>query len=184
MYHKAVDESNFIGLLQKKDERALDYVIEKYGGLIKAIVRKHLFEFPDKCGECMDDILLTVWYQIDHFDREKNTFPGWLAAVCKYKAIDYKRKYHRQAMELPLSEEEPDLQDSPEDRLLSEESGEEMRELLKPLSQEDRALFWDCYVKEKSVHSIARERRVNVSVLYNRISRGKKKIKQIMEAHQ
>lgn len=183
MYHKAVDESNFIDLLKKKDERALDYVIEKYGGLIKAVVQKHLFEFPDKCGECMDDILLTVWYQIDHFDREKNTFTGWLAAVCKYKAIDYKRKYHRQAMELPLSEKEPGLQGNPEDSLILEVN-EEMQTLLEPLSQEDRVLFWDCYVREKSVHTIAQERRVNVSVLYNRISRGKKKIRQVMEVHQ
>jgi RNA polymerase sigma factor, sigma-70 family len=181
LHQKTVDETNFIRLLEKKDERALDYVIDTYGSLIKAIVHKHLYSFPDKCGECMNDILLAVWTQISHYNPEKCGFSGWLAAVSKYKAIDYKRRYYKQLTEAPLSEEETDTQGNPEESILEQEISEETQSLLQYLSEEDRTLFWDCYVKEEPMESLARERNTNVSALYNRLSRDKKKLRQCRE---
>lgn len=181
MHIKTIDDTNFIGLLQKKDERALDYVIDTYGGLIKAIVHKHLFGFPDKCGECVNDILLTVWNQIDHYDPEKNSFSGWLAVLCKYKAIDYKRRYYRQLSESPLSEETESTQFDPEENLFSQEISEKTQTLLQYLTEEDRELFWDCYVNDEPVEQLAKERNMKVSALYNRLSRGRKKLRQYRE---
>jgi len=38
-----MNDENFINQLKKKNEKALDYVIQKYGWLIKTIVSKHYF---------------------------------------------------------------------------------------------------------------------------------------------
>lgn len=181
MHQKMVDETNFVRLLEKKDERALDYVIDTYGGLIKAVVHKHLYNFPDKCDECINDILLAVWTEIKHYNSEKCSFSGWLAAVSKYKAIDYKRRYCKQLAESPLPEEETDIKSNPEESVLEQEISEEMQNLLQHLSEEDRKLFWDCYVKEEPVQSLAKKRNMNVAALYNRLSRGKKKLRQCRE---
>ncbi len=181
MHVKTINHTNFISLLRKKDEHALEYVIDTYGGLIKAIVQKHLFAFPDKCEECMDDILLAVWNQIDHFDPEKNNFSGWLAAVCKYKAIDYKRRYYKQLSESPLSDEAVSTQYNPEEELFTQEISEKTQSLLQYLTDDDQKLFWDCYVKDESPEQLAEKRRIKVSALYNRLSRGKKKLRQCKE---
>ena len=37
-----VNEENFILKLKKRNEKALDYVVDNYGGIIKAVVKKHL----------------------------------------------------------------------------------------------------------------------------------------------
>jgi RNA polymerase sigma-70 factor, ECF subfamily len=177
LHGKTVDETNFINLLKSRDESALDYVIDTYGGLMKAIVHKHLYGFPDKCGECINDILLAVWNQIDHFDEGKCSFPGWLAAVCKYKTIDYKRKYYKQLSESPLSEEEISTQYNPEESILEQEISEETQCLLQYLSADDQKLFLDCYVNDQPIEVLAKARHAKVSALYNRISRGRKKIK-------
>lgn len=181
MHRKTIDETNFISLLRKKDERALDYVVDAYGSLIKAIVHKHLYAFPDKCGECVNDVLLAVWNQIEHFDPEKSSFSGWLAAVCKYKSIDCKRKYYKQLFEAPLSEEEISTEGNPEEDILALEISEETQSLLQYLSDEDQKLFWDCYVRDEPLELLAQERNAKVSALYNRLSRGRKKLRQCRE---
>ncbi|MEK1831143.1 sigma factor [Priestia megaterium] len=76
-----------------KKEKGLELLIDQYGGLITAIVRKHLGTLKSYEEECVNDVLLAVWHHIDRFDSEKNTFKNWVAAVAKYKAIDYQRKY-------------------------------------------------------------------------------------------
>ncbi len=182
LHRNTIDETNFITLLQKEDERALDYVVDTYGSLIKAVVHKHLYAFPDKCSECVNDVLLAVWNQIDHFDPQKNSFSGWLAAICKYKSIDYKRKYYKQLFEAPLSEEQISSEGNPEETILALEISEETQSLLQYLSNEDQKLFWDCYVKDEPLEQIAQEKNAKVSALYNRLSRGRKKLRQYREA--
>nr|WP_160688250.1 DNA replication protein [Clostridium sp. C2-6-12] len=39
-----INEENFIQQLRKKNEKALDYVIDNYEWIIKYIVRKHLYK--------------------------------------------------------------------------------------------------------------------------------------------
>lgn len=181
MIQKKVDQKNFIRLLQKKDERALDYVIETYGGLIQAIVRRHLFSFPDKCGECVNDILLAVWNEIGHFDSSKNEFSGWLAAICKYKAIDTKRRSFKLLAESPLDENQAAPQHNPEETVLAREISEETESLLLNLPPEERKLFWDCYVEREPVENLAKERNLNASAIYNHLSRDKKKLRRLRE---
>jgi RNA polymerase sigma-70 factor (ECF subfamily) len=36
---------------------------------------------------------MAVWDNIDTFCPEKNSFKNWVAAIAKYKSIDYKRRY-------------------------------------------------------------------------------------------
>lgn len=38
-----INEENYIHQLQKHNEKALLYVIDKYGGLLKAVISKSLF---------------------------------------------------------------------------------------------------------------------------------------------
>ncbi|WP_411675906.1 sigma-70 family RNA polymerase sigma factor [Caproicibacter sp.] len=177
---KKITRENFVDRLTARDERALDYVIDSYGGMIRSIVRKRLSSLPNQWEECENDILLAVWNEIGHFDSTKNNFTGWLAAVCRYKAIDCLRRSIKYRNELPLNYEELDCSAAPQP-----EFGSEVREavldLLRELPEEDRRLFWDCYVREKPADQLARERNIKVSALYNRLSRGRKKLKQIRE---
>ena len=45
--------------------------------------------------ECVDDILLIVWYNINSYDENRGKFRNWLISVAKFKAIDYKRKSNK-----------------------------------------------------------------------------------------
>ena len=183
MFGKKANDQNFIGLLKRKDEAALDYVVDTYGGLIKAVVHRHLSAFPDDCGECVNDILLTVWEHSEDFDPERSSFPAWLSAVSKYKAIDFKRRRARTLTEAPLTGEEPSESGNPEEAVLADEIDAETKSLLEHLSEDDRQLFWGRYVEGQSVELLAKQRNIKVSALYNRLSRDRKKLKSLKEAN-
>ena len=78
MYKPRITDKNFVERLRSKDERALEYIIEKYGGLLYSIIRKKLNLIPDMVDECFDDVLLKVWDHADDYDEEKDCYNFYL----------------------------------------------------------------------------------------------------------
>ncbi|MDD6214142.1 MAG: sigma-70 family RNA polymerase sigma factor [Firmicutes bacterium] len=159
----------------KKDERAFGALVDKYGGLIKSIVRYHLSDFPSYIEDCENDILLALWQNMAHYDTGKNSLKNWIGAVSKYKCIDYKRKYYK---ELEM--------ENIEDRIIAqndvyESLKEDVQSLLAGLSEADRELFYRRYILGERVEEIARRSGRNAAILYNRLSRGRKKLKRCIK---
>ena len=169
-----MEDDWIVECITRKKEKGLELLIDQYGGLITAIVRKHLGTLKSYEEECVNDVLLAVWHHIDRFDREKNTFKNWVAAVAKYKAIDYQRKYIKTQHEA-LGEAE-----------FGEKAGgnvqaDDVEELLGHLNEGDRELFKAYYLQEVELKQIAEKQETTISNLYNRLSRGRKKLKAIFK---
>lgn len=58
----SITEHNVVQHIKERNERAIPFMIQTYGGLLQVI------------------------------DPNKNTFKQWIAAIAKYRAIDYQRK--------------------------------------------------------------------------------------------
>ena len=170
-----INENNVVQQLQKRNEEALHYIIGHYGGLIKSIVSRHLYQFRHIHEECMDDILLGIWTNIDSFNPEKNSLKNWIAAISKYKAIDYKRM-HVKFLEQQSIEDNDLVSPLDDDKL---ELSLELESLLSHLKQEDRELLINYYVDEIDTTTLAKELQVGQSVIYNRLSRGRKKLRKL-----
>ncbi len=172
-----IGEHNYIQQLQLQNEDALIYVIEKYGGLLKAIIRKTLYLMPEELEECLNDVLLSIWNHIDSFDESRSTFKNWAAAIAKYKSIDYLRKYRQKIQYTELEEVVISKEDLELKRLIDGTLSEELEKLLSCLIEEDRKLFLKLYVEEKSMDEISRETGMGKAVIYNRLSRGKQRMR-------
>ncbi|WP_129703344.1 sigma-70 family RNA polymerase sigma factor [Priestia megaterium] len=169
-----MEDDWIVACITRKKEKGLELLIDQYGGLITSIVRKHLSTLKSYEEECVNDVLLAVWHHIHRFDSEKNTFKNWVAAVAKYKAIDYQRKYIKTQHE-SLSEAEFD-----EKAEGSVQAGD-VEELLGHLNEGDRELFKAYYLQEIELKQIAQKQQTTISNLYNRLSRGRKKLKAIFK---
>ena len=161
--------------IKKHDEKAFEKLVDVYGGLIKSITAYHMSAFREYQEECVNDILLSIWRNIKSYDERKNTLKNWIGAICKYKCIDYKRKYYKENF-VELDETIP-VPDPTEKLILEQEIEMETEELLSSLSPRDRELFRRRYINEESVEEISRDMQLAPSVLYNRLSRGKKKLR-------
>lgn len=172
-----IGENNYIEQLCLHNEAALIYVIDTYGGLLKSVISKHLFAMHDRVEECLNDVLLNIWQNISSFDEGRNTFKNWAAAIARYRAIDYLRKYQRELQQVEIEDTLVSEEDVMFKRLIDEEVSEEMERLLSCLNKKDRILFWKLYVEEKPMEEVSRETGMKKAVIYNRLSRGRQRIR-------
>lgn len=172
-----ITEKNYIQQLQLHNEEALIYVIDMYGGLLKAVIRKHLFTMPHKQEECMNDVLLSIWEHAASFDAKKNNFKNWAAAIARYEAIDYLRKYKRDLEQLCMDDVTAAENDRMLEQLIEGELSREVEQLLLCLKPLDRKIFMKLFVEEESVEQISEDTGLPRDVIYNRVSRGKRKMR-------
>ena len=175
-----INEENFIIQLRKRNEKALDYVIDNYGWIIKSIVKKHLYNLQIVQDECINDVLIGIWNNIDTFDENKSEFKNWVAGIAKFKSIDYKRKYlkgleYENIDDLNISVSESTYE------ILENELSLDVEEMLNCLNEKDRDLFYKLYVEEIEVNKISEETGMKRDAIYNRVSRAKKKIRDIFK---
>ncbi len=93
-----IDEDNFIRQLKYRNSKALDFIVDEYSNLVLKIIRTVLNSnfHSQYVEECANDVFWSVWSNIGSFDEQKGNFKYWIAAISKYKAIDYKRKLFKQ----------------------------------------------------------------------------------------
>lgn len=172
-----IGEHNFIQQLQLQNEKALLYVIDEYGGLLMSIIRRQLFGIPHRQEECFNDVLLKIWQNISDFDESKNTFKNWAAAVTRYRAIDYLRQYQREVATVDIDDTVIVKEDRILARMIERELSEEVEMMLDSLKPVDRDLFMKLYVEEQSVEQVSRETGMKQEVIYNHLSRSKRKLR-------
>jgi len=163
-----------IKYIKKKKEKGMELLIDNYRGIITAIVRRHLGVLINYEEECVDDVLLSIWDNIKSFDNSKNNFKNWICAISKYKAIDYKKKYLSKIEYMDMSETIYYI----DEQLLKSEIEEEINDILSHLNESDRILFKQHYLDGHTLKEIAFKNNISVSNIYNRISRGRKKIRE------
>lgn len=169
----AMTDDELVYGIRRKDESALDALVHQYGGLIKSVVSYHISEIYR--DECINDILFSIWNNISKFNPEKNSLKNWIGAVCKYKCIDYKRKYYKEK----ISEMDENIPSSytAEQSILMQETEKEIDELLSYLRPTDREIFRRRYIENETVDEISNQMHIESSVLYNRLSRGRRRLK-------
>lgn len=176
-----IEEKNLISQLIKKNEKALDYVIDHYGWIIKSIVYKHLYNLKSVQDECINDILLGIWNNIDSFDEGRSEFKNWVAGIAKFKSIDYKRKYLKDLEYENVDDLNISIPDNTHEEIIKDELNDDILDMLNCLKEKDKDLFYKLYVEEKEISDVSSETGLKKEVIYNRLSRGKKKIQKIFK---
>ncbi|WP_270660059.1 sigma-70 family RNA polymerase sigma factor [Paraclostridium bifermentans] len=162
-----------IKYIKKKNQKGMEILIDQYNGLITSVIRYHLGSLINYEEECVSDTLLAIWDNVEGFDQDKNTFKNWICAIAKYKAIDYKRKYLNKIDISDLDEQNYYI----DKNLLKIEIQEELNETLKFLSEEDKEIFKRYYLNDESVIDIANDKKLAISSVHSKLSRGKAKIR-------
>ena len=170
-----------IKYIKKKKEEGLRLLIDEYAAFILAIVKYHLGEFQNHTEECVNDILFSIWENIDKYDCKKNSFKNWIGAISKYKAIDYKRKAINELIHNKMEFENIDINkkslNDHIDEKYYENLKEEVEQLLDFLNPEDKKIMVDYYLKGYKVEEISKMTGLKTSNLHNKLSRIRKKLR-------
>src|SRR5258708_6818020 len=83
--------------LQERNLEAFETLISRYSREIFYFVRLVLegIGVAQDAEECVNDLFITVWQEIDTFDPERGTLRTWLTMRAKYIALDRRRQLCR-----------------------------------------------------------------------------------------
>jgi len=167
----SIDEHNFLLELNKKNPKALEYIINSYSNLVFKVVLKVLGDDNrEMAKECVNDIYLLVWNKHQLYNPEKASFKNWLLAVSKYKAIDYKRGLNKES-NLQLEEEILFSNTDVENEYIIKEKKDELLQLLHKENEVDREIFLRRYLLDEEINVIAKSFNLSKGAVYNRLWR-------------
>lgn len=173
-----INDSNYLKMLKQKNEKALEFVVNKYLPLVKGITYKSLSSLANKelNEECINDIFFSVWNNANKFKGEECDFKKWICAISKFKAIDYYRKStkNKELLVDNIIEEE---QISAEDEFIISEEREELMKLIDTLDEFDKKIFVMKFFLIIKNEDIAKKLGVTKASIDNRIYRSKKRLK-------
>ncbi|WHH61740.1 sigma-70 family RNA polymerase sigma factor [Petroclostridium sp. X23] len=173
------DEQFYIKRLKKKKEDGLEFIVDKYLGLVKGTVHKILGPIDREGGieECINDVFLAIWDHGHQFEGNEEEFKKWLYKIAKYQAIDYYRKLVKRE-EVSLEDDSLIQAKSTEDQVVLNEDKKELVALINALQPIDRKIFTMKYFLGIKSDVIANQLGLTRTAVDNRVFRGKKKLNQ------
>lgn len=177
-----MDDKEIIEGILKKDTAALKQLINKYGSLIYNVAASILNQSHEKqdIDECVDDILLCLWNYVDSFSMERGNFKVWLIAVAKHKALNYKKKLRKALDNVDIDDQQIHSDDDLESEYINKDKKKQILSLLNNLNKTDKEVFVRKYLKDEGAEEIATKMKLTPMAVYNRLSRGRKKLKKII----
>ncbi len=174
----SVNDTEIIGLLQKRDEAAISVIKEQYGPLCRQLALQILGNEQD-ADECMNDALLKLWNSIP--PAEPEFLKAYLAATVRNLALNRRKAEHsikRGGNQVPLvldelAEVAPSAQDvtaDVEQRLLQET----IRAFIRALPDKQQRIFMQRYFYMMQLREIADENGISensVTVTLHRLRR-------------
>lgn len=157
-------------------------MIDEYSGLVSIIVQNHLnsnFSQED-IEECVSDIFIVAYNNIDKFDIRKGTIKGFLATISKRKAIDIYRK-NKQVNNLAFNEDI--LQTNYDDissHLYIKERNKILINAIENLDEPDKTIIIRKYLLKDSSKSISNALNIKINTIDKRASRALVKLKNIL----
>lgn len=151
-----MQEPEIIELLRARDEQGADELLCHYGPLMRYIISPILRDIQDR-EECLSDVIMRVWNNIDQFDPDRGSWNAWLTALTRNAALDRARHNKRAEPADELCPETPSQEPIPEEAVLRQERKEAVSQALKQLPYRDRLLFYRKYYYLQSNAQIAAE---------------------------
>ncbi len=171
-----MQDEEIIERIKKKDYAGLEQLLAVYGDSMLRTIHSVLSQ-PHEVSERQDvanEVFYEVWQKIAAYQPERSRLITWLLLISRSRAIDHKRKLNKRSLEeKPVDEQELAIEDSP----LTKEN---FLGFIEDLEALDQGIFLLYYFYQESPETIAEQTDLNISAIYNRLSRGRKRLKERM----
>ncbi|RDW15151.1 sigma-70 family RNA polymerase sigma factor [Oceanobacillus chungangensis] len=171
------NDKNFVKRLQMEKEDALEYIVNQYLQLVKGISFKILGPMQNEglLEECINDIFLSIWNNAKKFKGNSSNFKYWVAAIARFKAIDY---YRRAIKNNEVGADYIEFPDhySVEEEIIQAENKKEVLDLIRTLDPIDQKIMIMRYFLDMHSEEISQKLGITKSAVDSRIFRGRKKL--------
>lgn len=200
--------------IHERNPEALETLINRYSREIFYFIRLVLdgVGVAQDAEECVNDLFVAVWQEIDSFDSGRGTLRTWLTMRAKYIALDRRRQLcRRQTHNVQPADENrqwasdngggrkvygwggyesdnrvalpPHPESSMEHLLEQTERREELRLALATLPELDRYLIYQRYFKFASTEELAAKTGLTRHAVDTRLWRARKSLREALKEH-
>ncbi|GAC1385307.1 MAG: sigma-70 family RNA polymerase sigma factor [Ktedonobacteraceae bacterium] len=200
--------------LHQRNPEALETLISRYSRELFYFIRLVLdgIGVAQDAEECVNDLFVAVWQEIDSFDPLRGTLRTWLTMRAKYIALDRRRQLcRRQAHNVQSADENrqwassdsgggrkisgwrgdsdnrvalpPHPEASMEHLLEQSERREELRLALATLPELDRYLIYQRYFRFASTEELAARTGLTRHAVDTRLWRARKSLRELLKEH-
>lgn len=199
--------------LYERNPEALETLISRYSREVFYFIRLVLdgIGVTQDAEECVNDLFVAVWQEIDSFDPGRGTLRTWLTMRAKYIALDRRRQLcRRQAHTMQSADESrqwhsseginhkssgwgydgdnrvalpPHPEASMEHLLEQSERREELHLALATLPELERYLIYQRYFKFASTEELAAKTGLSRHAVDTRLWRARKSLREALKEH-
>lgn len=198
--------------LHERDHEALETLISRYSREVFYFIRLVLdgIGVAQDAEECVNDLFVAVWQEIDTFDANRGTLRTWLTMRAKYIALDRRRQLGRRQTHNSQSADEnrqwnaadwggsrgasgwgydsrvalyPHQETSMENLMEQSERREELRLALATLPELDRFLIIQRYFRFASTEELAAKTGLSRHAVDTRLWRARKSLREALKEH-
>ena len=171
-----MDDRELAAALCAKDPAGLDELLRRHGPLLRYIVTPILPDARER-EECLSDITLLVWKNIQSYDPARGSLAAWLSVLARNTALNRRRGLSRRVGEEELGEHVWDTAPTPEEALLQKERSRQLWQAIERLSAGERSLFYRKYYYLQSTAQIAAELGLTRRGVEGRLHRLRKRLR-------
>ena len=173
------NEKTLLTGLKKRRHGSLEKAIDLYTPYVAAVVYNtagHALSKED-IEEVVSDVFLSLWKNAETLDTEKDSIRAYLAAIARNCA---KNKLRTIRPHEEINENIVSAYKTPQEDIEEQEKRALLTELIKNLGEPDSEIFLRYYYYEERISKIAAVTGLHVSNVKTRLSRGRKKIKELL----
>lgn len=172
-----MNESKLLFQLQSQDYRALDQAIDIYTPYLSTVLYNMAGNALSKedMEEIISDVFVTLWTHSKDIDLNKGSLRAYLVAVARNTTYSRLRRNREliglDEIELPVQE----------DFALRYAESSSVWDAVMSLGEPDNEIFVRYYKYNEKLKDIAKVTGLNLSTVKTKLSRGKRKLKQILQ---
>lgn len=121
--------------------------------------------------EVTQDVFVTAWKKLPGFRLESASALPWLSQICRFKAMNARRKRDASPTQVELVEHDLPASESLEDRVMLTQLTQHIMDRLGSLGEIDQRIYFGCVVDGKSYQEVASELGVVHGTVRNRLAR-------------
>ena len=174
------NEKNLIINLKKKKYESLNKIIENYTPYVSVIVYNTIGNYVTKedIEEVISDTFISLWKHSENISNDKGSLRTYLGTIAKNCA---KNKLRNLMLYDELNENIVSDCETPESYAERTSNKYTLINYISSLGEPDSEIFIRYYFYEENILKISKIMKINISTVKTKLSRGRKKLKEMIE---
>lgn len=173
-----VDESKLLMQLQKRHKNSINQAIEVYTPYLSTVLYNMVGNGLPKedIEEIVSDVFVVLWKNAEYIDLSKGTLRSYIAATARnhaLKRLNKKKDYtNLDDIEIPIED------------VFTDDNKKSIWDAVMRLGEPDNEIFVRFYKYDEKLKDISKATGLNISTIKTKLSRGKLKLKKILNAEE